>query len=57
MQKSLMCIGNFYGFSVFFKLKKAFSFGAEYLIRFLNQPFGYNSRHKGKDFLLPPNLC
>ena len=27
MQKSLMCIGNFYGFSVFFKLKKAFSLG------------------------------
>lgn len=30
--------------------EKGIQFGAEYLIRFLNQPFGYNSRSKGKDF-------
>ena len=37
---------------VSFLTEKGIQFGAEYLIRFLNQPFGYNSRHKGKDFFI-----
>ena len=32
--------------------EKGIQFGAEYLFRFLNQPFGYNSRRKGKDFFI-----